>query len=81
MRGDMIYLIPVKQEYRSIIKGMVHDKSASQALYIEPLEIVNLNNDLKNLQIDEKREINRILTLLTNMINHSNLLKLSKAIM
>lgn len=68
MRGDR-FVIPVKAEYRSVIKGMIHDRSASgQTLYIEPLEIVNLNNDLKNLQMDEIKEIKRILTMLTNMV-------------
>ena len=61
MRGDR-YVVPVKSESKGKLQGIVHDMSASgQTVYIEPMAVVNLNNELRTLYIEEDREIKRIL--------------------
>lgn len=61
MRGDR-YVVPVKSESKGKLQGIVHDMSASgQTVYIEPMAVVNLNNELRTLYIEEDTEIKRIL--------------------
>lgn len=67
IRNDR-FVIPVKSEYRSQVKGFVHDISSSgSTLFIEPIGIFDLNNEINNLKIEETLEIQKILQKLSSL--------------
>jgi DNA mismatch repair protein MutS2 len=78
IRGGRM-VIPVSAEYKRRIKGFIHDESATgQTVYIEPAEALEINNEIRDLEYRERREIVRILTELTNKVR-PYLLELKKA--
>ncbi len=68
VRGDR-YVIPVKAEYKRSVKGFIHDRSATgSTVYIEPEEVLEMNNELRSLMLDEREEQNRILSELSRAV-------------
>lgn len=63
------YVIPVKEEYRDMIKGFIHDTSSSgSTLYIEPTAVFELNNKISHIKIEENLEIQNILQILSGSL-------------
>jgi len=72
MRGGR-YCLPVRSDYKSRIPGMVHDQSSTgSTFFIEPMQVVDLNNELRELQVREQDEIARILADISNRIAESS---------
>ncbi|MEX2511789.1 MAG: Smr/MutS family protein [Cyclobacteriaceae bacterium] len=68
IRGGRM-VIPVLAEYKKRIKGFIHDESATgQTVYLEPAEVLDINNEIKDLEYMERREIQKILTQLTDVV-------------
>lgn len=77
------FCIPVKAEYRSQVPGMIHDQSSTgSTLFVEPSQIVKLNNDLRELFLKEQEEIEKILAELSNLCaEHMEELRLNQEIL
>ncbi len=66
------FVLPVKQEHRKRIGGIVHGQSSSGAtVFVEPQVAVDLNNEIQHLKSEEEREVHRILTELSEMVHHN----------
>lgn len=68
IRSDR-YVIPIKEEYRSQVKGFIHDVSSSgSTVFMEPISVFELNNEIANIKVEEEIEIEKILTNLSAML-------------
>ncbi len=66
---DGRYCLPVKSEYKNQVSGMVHDQSATgSTLFIEPMAVIQLNNELRTLEIEEQKEIEAVLATLSSQL-------------
>lgn len=66
---DGRYCLPVKSEYKNQVTGMVHDQSSTgSTLFIEPMAVIKLNNELRELEIQEQKEIEAVLAELSNQL-------------
>ncbi|MGL4567024.1 MAG: endonuclease MutS2 [Fusobacteriaceae bacterium] len=77
-------VIPVKADFKGVIKGIEHDRSSSgQTVFVEPLSIVSLNNKMRELELREKDEIRKILLRIAGTIkeNHENITMLGEAVL
>ncbi len=67
------FCVPIKQEYKNSFNGMIHDQSSTGAtVFIEPISVVQLNNKIRELDADEKKEIEKILIKLSSMVAESS---------
>ena len=66
------FCLPVRSDYKSRVPGMVHDQSSTgSTFFIEPMQAVDLNNELRELQVREQDEIEKILAIISNKIAES----------
>lgn len=66
---DGRHVIPIKADFKGVIKGIEHDRSATgQTVFIEPLTIVSLNNKMRELEVREREEVKKILLRLTDLV-------------
>lgn len=67
---DGRYCLPVKSEYKNQVSGMVHDQSSTgSTLFIEPMAVIRLNNEMRELEIAEQKEIEAVLASLSNQVS------------